>query len=300
MEIHHIVPRSEGGDDSEDNGIPLCFDCHAEAHSYNPKQPMGRRIRPSELRKHKEQWFAIVARPPWSQHTVALDVDDTRDTSIAESLRQLETADLWNPDVAQRFLPRVLRLGDDQRVALIRRLSEILSTRVATDEARWNAALVVEFLIQWDPQKIPPQLLHTMTSDPFFSVRSAAAVSYYHLAGFSPDAVPVEVLGRMASVFEDWYVMTPATSALLRLARTRSVAVEVLARAISHENKDARDHAAHALERLAKADPAALRDDIADRMIGSGYPPVVQVGKVWKQIIEERQAKGEGLDYQMF
>jgi hypothetical protein len=112
--------------------------------------------------------------------------------------------------------------------------------------------------------------------------------------------IPAEVLGRMASVFEDWYVMTPATSALLRLARTRPVAVEILARAITHENKDARDHAAYALERLAKAAPAALREDIADRMLASSDRRLVQVGETWKRLIKERRAKGEALDYYMF
>jgi len=301
MQIHHIVPRSEGGSDSEENGIPLCFNCHAEVHSYNPKQAIGRRIRPSELRKHKEQWFAIVARSPWSQQAVMIDVDvDARDGRVEQLLPEIETADLWNPDVAQAFLPRILRLGNDQRVTLVNKLSEVLSTRTARDDVRWNAALAVEFLVQWDPQKIPAELLLTMTADPFFSVRSSAAVSYYHLAGMSPAVVPVEVLGRLASVSEDWYVMTPATSTLLRLARTRPVAVEILARAITHDNKDAREHAAHALERLAKADPAALRHDIADRMIVSSDPRLVRVGETWKRLIEERQAKGEALDFYLF
>jgi len=193
-----------------------------------------------------------------------------------------------------------LLLSDSQRFALVHRISEILSVRTLDDEVRWNAALVVEFLVQWDPRKIPAELLLMMTTDPFFSVRSSAAVSYYHLAASSPDVVPVEVLGRMASVFEDWYVMTPATSALLRLARTRHVAVEVLAGTISHESTKARDHAAYALGRLANVNPAALRDDIADRMVESGYPPLIKVGEKWKQVIEERRAMGETLDYYMF
>ena len=172
--------------------------------------------------------------------------------------------------------------------------------RPASDEVRWDAALVVEFLVQWDPPKIPVELLLTMTNDPLFSVRSSAAVSYYYLAGCSPGVVPVQVLGRMASVFEDWYVMMPATSALLRLARTRDVAVEVLASTISHENKEARDHAAYALKRLANVYPAALRDDIADRIIASGYPPLVEVGETWKQVIEKHRAMGETFDFYMF
>ena len=30
IEIHHIVPEEKGGTNRLGNGIPLCFDCHAE------------------------------------------------------------------------------------------------------------------------------------------------------------------------------------------------------------------------------------------------------------------------------
>src|SRR6266540_6352907 len=160
MEIHHIVPRSQGGADTEENGIPLCFDCHAEVQAYNPNHPKGRRFRPSELRKHKQQWFAIAAQPPWSRRALTLNTDaEAQATSVDQLLAEINTGDLWNPDVAQALLPRVLGLGDDQRITLVERLSEILTIRAAKDEVRWNAALVVEFLVQWDPQKIPAELL---------------------------------------------------------------------------------------------------------------------------------------------
>jgi hypothetical protein len=67
MEIHHIVPKSKEGEDTEENGIPLCLDCHAEVGSYNPQHPKGRRFTPSELRRHKDQWFAICAKPHWHE-----------------------------------------------------------------------------------------------------------------------------------------------------------------------------------------------------------------------------------------
>lgn len=159
---------------------------------------------------------------------------------------------------------------------------------------------MVEFLVEWDPPKVPAELLLTMAKDPFFSVRSSAAVSYYHLAGFAPNLVPVQVLGRLASVSEDWYVNTPATSALLRLARTRDVAVDVIATAISHEDKEARDHAADGLERLASVYPVALRDDIADRMISSSDARLVELGHVWKQAIDKHRSTGGTFDFYMF
>lgn len=31
VEVHHIVPTSQGGTDDFDNAVVLCFDCHADA-----------------------------------------------------------------------------------------------------------------------------------------------------------------------------------------------------------------------------------------------------------------------------
>jgi len=64
MEIDHIEPAT--GDDSGhiSNAIPLCFECHAEVHHYNPQHPKGRRFAPSELRGHRNQWQRLCADRP--------------------------------------------------------------------------------------------------------------------------------------------------------------------------------------------------------------------------------------------
>lgn len=64
METDHIVPKEEGGGDDIDNAIPVCFECHAEIHSYNDKHPRGRKFLPDELRHHKEEWLKICAERP--------------------------------------------------------------------------------------------------------------------------------------------------------------------------------------------------------------------------------------------
>lgn len=64
MEIDHIQPKSEGGEDTYDNAIAVCFDCHAEIHHYNPDHPKGRRFRPDELKAHKDQWLALCSTNP--------------------------------------------------------------------------------------------------------------------------------------------------------------------------------------------------------------------------------------------
>lgn len=61
MEIHHIEAVKDGGADDPDNLIPLCLDCHADVSSYNEGHPKGRKYRPAELKKHRDQWFVHVA-----------------------------------------------------------------------------------------------------------------------------------------------------------------------------------------------------------------------------------------------
>lgn len=64
IETDHIVPAADGGPDTIDNAIPVCFECHAEIHSYNDKHPRGRKFRPDELRMHKAQWLEICRTKP--------------------------------------------------------------------------------------------------------------------------------------------------------------------------------------------------------------------------------------------
>jgi HNH endonuclease len=64
IETDHIVPAAESNDHSIENAIPVCFDCHAEIHAYNPKHPRGRKFTPEELRLHKKQWLFICETKP--------------------------------------------------------------------------------------------------------------------------------------------------------------------------------------------------------------------------------------------
>jgi len=75
METDHMKPQAEGGDDSIENAIPVCFDCHAEIHSYNPKHPRGRMYTSDELNKHKERWLRICADLPATTFSKSLKSD---------------------------------------------------------------------------------------------------------------------------------------------------------------------------------------------------------------------------------
>lgn len=60
MEVHHIIPVEKGGEDTFENAIALCFDCHSDAGHYYAMHPRGTKFSPTELGKHKEAWNKIV------------------------------------------------------------------------------------------------------------------------------------------------------------------------------------------------------------------------------------------------
>ena len=64
IELDHMVPQADDGSDSYDNAIPVCFECHAEIHSYNPQHPRGRKFQASELRAQRDQWLVICKEHP--------------------------------------------------------------------------------------------------------------------------------------------------------------------------------------------------------------------------------------------
>jgi hypothetical protein len=60
IELHHIKQKADGGEDSFENCIALCFDCHAEVKAYNPKHPKGKKYTEKELKRHRDNWYEKV------------------------------------------------------------------------------------------------------------------------------------------------------------------------------------------------------------------------------------------------
>jgi hypothetical protein len=301
IEVHHIVQRAEGGDDSADNAIALCFDCHAEVAAYNPKHPKGRRFTAEELRRHRDQWIQVAGRPPWPvapRLDTPPEPDDAR--SSTELLVEIRERDLVNPDVGPAVLRGMIDLDGQNRDHLRQEVSRTL-VESPNQQARWNAAIAIEYYLRWWPGEVSDELLEVMSRDTAFGVRSSAAVCYAILAAGSPERVPIITLWRLAFGDGDWYTFTPATRALVILARSRSVAVDVLAAvAVEAEDAERRHRAAGALKEIAAAEPNALRWDVADLLQTSNDPLVNEVGRSWAALTEERRASGKSLDSLLF
>jgi len=80
IELHHIIQVADGGEDTVDNCIPLCLNCHAEVKAYNPHHPKGRKFTEAELRGHRDKCYA--------QHAISVSTN-----SSMEDAEQSE--DMW-------------------------------------------------------------------------------------------------------------------------------------------------------------------------------------------------------------
>lgn len=60
IEVHHIIQRADGGKDIFHNAIPLCFRCHSEIGSYNPKHLKGNKYKPEELKAIRDEFYLMA------------------------------------------------------------------------------------------------------------------------------------------------------------------------------------------------------------------------------------------------
>ena len=96
IETDHIKPKGEEGSDNIENAIPLCFECHAEVHTYNDKHPKGRKYTELELLGHKKQWLDTCRNKP------ELLIDNPR-MSDPGPLTSLMTELEYNEKISQDF-----------------------------------------------------------------------------------------------------------------------------------------------------------------------------------------------------
>lgn len=60
IEAAHIIDESSGGSNDEENGIPLCFDCHQEIGAYRDSHPRGNKFSPDELQSRRDKVYELV------------------------------------------------------------------------------------------------------------------------------------------------------------------------------------------------------------------------------------------------
>jgi hypothetical protein len=122
MELHHIIQRAEDGEDTFENCIPLCLDCHADMRSYDHKHPKGTKYTPAELRRHRDNWYEKIKGSPGSKYDEgSRELDRKVFTTIKLELpydgpiQLLENHDFGGPFKLERMDPldAFVHKGDD-------------------------------------------------------------------------------------------------------------------------------------------------------------------------------------------
>ncbi|HNP69285.1 MAG TPA: HNH endonuclease [Aequorivita sp.] len=60
IEAAHIIAEADGGSNIDDNGIPLCFDCHQEIGGYDIRHPKGNKFTEIELKARRDKVYELV------------------------------------------------------------------------------------------------------------------------------------------------------------------------------------------------------------------------------------------------
>ncbi|MGQ0602419.1 MAG: HNH endonuclease [Anaerolineales bacterium] len=66
VDVHHIIPQSEGGPDTEDNAAPLCGSCH-DKYGGNPE------LR-KQIRARRDHWYEVWAKQLEIHWPIGLDM----------------------------------------------------------------------------------------------------------------------------------------------------------------------------------------------------------------------------------
>lgn len=110
IEVHHIIQQADGGKDIVDNAIPLCFGCHSEIGSYNPKHPKGNKYTPEELKTIRDAFYLkaenLSRRPneiPESDSTLLAELKGDYTGILEYCIRKDFSSELIEIDLSDRI-----------------------------------------------------------------------------------------------------------------------------------------------------------------------------------------------------
>ena len=78
VEVHHIVPQSENGPDTEDNAAPLCPSCHADFGGNLEKR--------KRVKEQRDWWYAFCQQKAPTQPEWITVADQLSKTATREDL----------------------------------------------------------------------------------------------------------------------------------------------------------------------------------------------------------------------
>jgi hypothetical protein len=180
----------------------------------------------------------------------------TAHDSIVEPLiRNIGPGDWDKAEAAAlKVLEQTDRFGHNELFNLLLNYQDL----EANDDLFLGAMQTAEVCVQLAPWLITHETLARLASQQEFSARAAAASICHDLVEIAPDRVPLDILMKLATPHEDWYVMAPATAALKTMAASQPPILGIFLERLRSEDPYLRVHAAEALADISKHDPQIL------------------------------------------
>jgi len=173
-----------------------------------------------------------------------------------------------------------------EQISIVKNIVESLNEK--DEEKRWIAARLIEEIVDYDSRLVPMDAIIRMSQDHSFSVRSSAAVCLYKFSNVSPGTVPLDLVVKLASPREDWYVFNPARAALKTLAHRNFSALRVLIKlASSKKTEIAEDYARDLLE-VIKNDPEVVQVDSLKKLATHESKRVREYSKEMTRLIKDQ------------
>jgi|SRR5579862_346945 len=126
------------------------------------------------------------------------------------------------------------------------------------ESLKWAAIQTVECVLRLCPDLFRRDDLIYLTSHPDFSVRASAASICMALANLDSSRVPLDILMKLSTYDEDWYVQAPANAALKTMLSSMPNIYRIFRARLRGSNADEREHAASQLADIARTEPWLL------------------------------------------
>jgi hypothetical protein len=101
IEAAHIVAEADGGSNEDENAIPLCFDCHEEIGSYNPRHPKGNKFTNEELIQRRNALYQLVDKGIIQAQIIAARLGSIQQTQgddfATQSIKEVASAPAFVP-----------------------------------------------------------------------------------------------------------------------------------------------------------------------------------------------------------
>jgi hypothetical protein len=154
-------------------------------------------------------------------------------------------------------------------------LVDELLTRVRQGDDAHVPGMLIQSLIEIDPQLARSHLIEELASREDIASRMVAAMILESLARVAPALVPLGLLGQLARpADEDWYVQSPAMNAVTRLMGRRPQSRAILDHLAQSADPTDRFGVDDALLELARWKPESVPLDLVQALVRDGDPQV--------------------------